>query len=182
MPPGTFRALMTIRIRKPMAATITDGEARSPKDRQFFASFATISPQFFAPRSAINRPIPALTDCFRLTGITRTTASRSPRKEMIIKSTPLQKITPAAIGALTPSFVIIDATIPTLPSPGAKANGRLVYNAIAQLVTIIRRIIIVRVTCLSNPAPDMMFGTVARMYAIVTKVVSPARISVFTFV
>ena len=50
---------------------------------------------------------------------------------------------------LTPSLVIIDAMIPTLPSPGARANGRLVNNAIAQLVTMIRRIITVSVVCLS---------------------------------
>ena len=149
IPPGIFRTLITRRIRNPITATITDGDARSPKERQFFASFATISPQFFAPRSAINRPIPALTACFRLTGITRTTASRRPKNEIMIKRTPLQNITPAAIGILTPSLVIIDAIIPTLPSPGARANGRLVTNAIAQLVTMIRMIIAVRVVCLS---------------------------------
>ena len=67
----------------------------------------------------------------------------------MIKRTPLQNITPAAIGILTPSLVIIDAIIPTLPSPGARANGRFVTNAIAQLVTMIRMIIAVRVVCLS---------------------------------
>ena len=149
IPPGIFLTLITSRITNPITATITEGDARSPKDRQFFASFATISPQFFAPRSAINRPIPALTDCFRLTGITRTTASLSPKKEIMIKRIPLQKITPAAMGMLTPSLVIIDAMIPTLPSPGANANGRFVISAIAQLVIIIRRIMTVSVAFLS---------------------------------
>lgn len=67
-----------------------------------------------------------LTACFMLTGITRTTASLRPRNEIRINRTPLQKITPAATGALIPSLEIMEATIPTLPSPGASANGRLV--------------------------------------------------------
>ena len=44
----------------------------------------------------------------------------------------------AAIDALIPSLEIIESTIPTLPSPGASANGRLVYNAIAQLLQLLQ--------------------------------------------
>ena len=126
MPPGTFLVRITRRMIKPITATITDGEARSPKARLFLSASATISPQFLAPRRAIKSPMPALTACFKLTGIVRTTASRSPRKEIRIKRTPLQNMTPAATGALIPSLEIIEATIPTLPSPGARAKGRLV--------------------------------------------------------
>ena len=124
--PGTLLVFRTSKITNPMTATITVGAVRSPNPRLFFASFATIRPQLFAPSSAINRPIPALTACFRLTGITLTTASRRPKKEITINNTPLQKITPAATSGAMPSLAIIAVTIPTLPSPGASANGRFV--------------------------------------------------------
>ena len=126
IPPGTFFTFITSIMINPIRATITVGEVRSPNARLFFPSAAAISPQLFAPSRAMNSPIPALTACFKLTGITRTTASRNPRKEIAINRTPLQKITPAAISALIPSLPIMDATIPTLPSPGARAKGRLV--------------------------------------------------------
>ena len=89
---------------KVKAASITDGDVRSPKARLFLSAFAMMSPQFFAPRRAMNRPIPALTACFILTGITRTTASLRPKNEITMNRTPLQKMTPAAIGALSPRW------------------------------------------------------------------------------
>lgn len=60
-----------------------------------------------------------------------------------------------------PSLETMDATMPTLPRPGARAKGRLVYRAMAQLVRMISSTITVRVTCLSNPAPAIMPGIVA---------------------
>ena len=126
MPPGIF-FIFTKSIRQnPIKQRITSGDLKSPNVRLFFFSLAAISPQLFAPSRAMNSPIPALTACLRLTGITFTTASRSPRKEIAIKSIPLRNITPAAFSGEMPSFVIMDTTIPVLPSPGASANGLFV--------------------------------------------------------
>ena len=72
--------------------------------------------------------------------------------------------------------------MPTLPSPGARAKGRLVYSAMAQEVRIISRTMAVSITCLSNPAFPSMLGTVASTYAMVTKVVIPATSSLCTVV
>ena len=124
--PGTFLVFKIRRMINPITATITSGDFRSPNPKEFFAWFAMIRPQLFAPSSAINRPIPALTACFKLTGMTLTTASRSPRNEIAMKRTPLKKMTPAVTAGEIPSFAIIAVTIPTLPSPGASAKGLFV--------------------------------------------------------
>ena len=122
-----------MRIPAKARTTVIPSLLNIPFDTEFLKEYtptrvalSTTILAFCKPINAMNRPMPALTACFRLTGMTLTTASLSPRKDMAINNTPLQKITPEATSGAMPSLAIIAVTIPTLPSPGASAKGLFV--------------------------------------------------------
>src|SRR5512145_3081885 len=68
------------------------------------------------------------------------------------------------------------------PIPGASAKGNFAHKAITRVATIADIAVAEKTAFLSMPVAERISGLTARIYAIVMKVVIPAKTSVLTFV
>ena len=84
---------------------------------------ALISPPLAKPMNRMNRPMPTPMDRFSATGTAFMIASRRPIATRTVTTMPSSTITPIAPAGVRPLPIRVNATIPLMPSPAARANG-----------------------------------------------------------
>jgi hypothetical protein len=132
---------------------------------------------------AMNRPIATVMASFSCTGTASKMSFRRPVAASSTMMTPLIITRAIASGQVT-SWMTLNARNALMPSPAANANGSRVTrpNRIVMTPAVSAVAAPTAENASSLPAmsalPDRMIGLRITMYAIVTKVTSPPRISV----
>ena len=142
-----------------------------------------VIPAFVKPIRAIKRPMPTAPALRSVRGIERIIASRIPKIESTIKSTPSSKTAVSANAGVHPiprTTVYVKNAFN--PKPGAKATGRFAQNAITSVPIAAETAVAVNTLPQLRLAADKIPGFTARMYDIARNVVIPPIISRFTVV
>ena len=186
MPPFTLRATSTpvtssVRTNMSVGTDATEPPMPRPTGGEF-DPVAVTKPELTNPMKAMKRPIATVMASFSCTGTASKMSLRSPVAASSTMMTPLIITRAIASGQVT-SWMTLKARNALMPSPAAKANGSRVTrpNRIVMTPAVSAVAAPTAENASSLPAmsalPDRMIGLRITMYAIVTKVTSPPRIS-----
>ena len=179
--PFTLYASKIPAITKPMIASNAVPEVISPSVK--IAPPWITMPAFTRPMNAMKRPIPTEIAFLMFCGIELMIASRTLKNDNKMKIRPSKN---TAVNANSGDLPIPSTTVyaknALRPIPGASANGKLAKRPITSVATKEETAVAVNTLPMSRPAAFKVSGLTIKIYAIVIKVVRPAKTSVLTFV
>ncbi|XYX71183.1 hypothetical protein ACAD37_02068 [Clavibacter nebraskensis] len=190
--PGTRRAMSTPMITRPRMKTTVGSEAMEPSIPRASGEAGTpvprTKPESTKPMNAMKRPMPTVMAVLSSRGTARKIRVRSPVVASSTITRPLMTTRPIASGHVT-SPTTLTARNELMPRPAANANGRRATRPNRIVMTPAVRAVAAP-TCEARSQfpstssvawsalkPPRISGLSTTMYAIVTKVRTPPRIS-----
>ncbi len=143
------------------------------------AGLSRTMPEPCRPIKAIKSPIPAEMAFFKSKGMQFRIASR---RLVIVRRMKIRPSRKTAVRANCQEYPMprqtLNAKKALSPMPGARPTGRLAYSAMIAVAMAELRAVAAKTELASMPAALKILGLTAKIYAIVIKVVIPAKTSV----